>query len=191
MGRTDMADILKNIDPRAKPSFSLKNRVIRSLWNTVYIVLFRHTPVICHPWRAFVLRCFGAGVGRGCHIYPKARIWAPWNMEIGDLAGIANDVECSSMDRIKIGEKAVISQGAKLHTGSHDFTDPGFQLCTKPVTIGKDAWVAAEAFILPGVTVGEGAVIGARSVVTRSMPAWTVCAGNPCKPIKPRHLKNG
>jgi putative colanic acid biosynthesis acetyltransferase WcaF len=90
------------------------------------------------------------------------------------------------MAQIQIGTRAVVSQGVHLCTGSHDYESETFQLFTKPISIGQDAWICSEAFLGPGVTIGDGAVIGARAVVTRNQPAWMVCAGNPCRPIKPR-----
>ena len=103
-----------------------------------------------------------------------------------DYSGMADRVICYSMAQIKIGRKVVISQGSHLCSGTHDYEDPLFQLYAEPITISAHAWIAAESFIGPGVTIGEGAVIGARSVVVKDMPAWKVCAGNPCKPIKAR-----
>jgi putative colanic acid biosynthesis acetyltransferase WcaF len=90
------------------------------------------------------------------------------------------------MAPVVLGERAVVSQGVHLCTGSHDYESENFQLFARPIEIGADAWICAEAFLGPGVTIGDGAVIGARSVVTRDQPSWTVCAGNPCRPIKPR-----
>jgi putative colanic acid biosynthesis acetyltransferase WcaF len=107
-----------------------------------------------------------------------------------DYAGIADDVNCYSMAVISLGKNVVVSQGTYLCTGTHDYEDLNFQLYAKPINIDDRAWLCAESFIHPGVTIGEGAVIGARSVVTKDMPKWTVCAGNPCKPIKPRVVKN-
>jgi putative colanic acid biosynthesis acetyltransferase WcaF len=94
------------------------------------------------------------------------------------------------MGRIVLGERCVVSQGAHLCAGTHDYEAPNFQLVTAPITIGARAWVCTEAFVGPGVTVGEGAVIGARAVATKDMPAWTVCAGNPCRPLKPRVVRS-
>ncbi|MBL7071595.1 MAG: colanic acid biosynthesis acetyltransferase WcaF [Candidatus Omnitrophica bacterium] len=184
-----MPEILKNIDAYTQPSYSLKNRIIRLIWNIVYFLLFRFSLIPFHPWRSFLLRCFGAKIGKGCHIYPGVIIWAPWNLEIGDYVGIASGVLCHSMAKIKLGDKVVISQGTRLYTGSHDYEDPRFPLVTKPITVETNAWIAAEAFVFPGVTIGKGAVIGARSVITKDMPARMVCAGNPCRPIKPREMK--
>lgn len=181
-----MSSILEGIDPYTQPSFSLKNRLGRQVWDIVYTLFFRTSPRPLHAWRSFLLRCFGAKIGKDCHVYPKAKIWAPWNLVMEDHAGMADDVNCYSMAVISLGKKVVVSQGTYLCTGSHDYEDPNFQLYAKPIYIGDNAWLCAESFICPGVTIGEGSVIGARSVVTKDMPAWTVCAGNPCKPIKPR-----
>ena len=185
-----MFSILKNIDPTKQPSFSLSNRLARLAWKIVYNIFFKYSPTPLHCWRSFLLRLFGAKIGKGCHIYPKAKVWAPWNLVMKDYAGIANDVTCYNMAKVELGYKAVISQGVNLCTGTHDYESPNFQLVAKPIKIGDKAWVSAEAFVHPGVTIGEGAVIGARSVVTKDMPAWMVCAGVPCKAIKERKIRN-
>lgn len=168
------------------PSFSLQNRLARVVWELIGGIFFRFSPRPLHSWRSFLLRCFGAKVGRGVHVYPGARIWAPWNLELSDECGIANGAILYSMDKIVVGKRAVISQGAHLCAGTHDYTLEGSPLVTLPIFIGDQAWVAAEAFVHPGVTIGEGCVVGARSVVTKDMPGWMVCCGHPCKPLKER-----
>jgi putative colanic acid biosynthesis acetyltransferase WcaF len=177
-----------NKDTHAGPSFSLRNRFYRVLWNVVSTLLFHTSPRPFHKWRAFLLILFGAKLGRNVHVYPGTKIWAPWNLELSDECGIANGAILYSQGKIFIGRRAVISQGAHLVTGTHDYTKPGFPLITMPIHIGDNAWIATEAFIHPGVTIGDGCVIGARSVVTRDMPQWQVCAGHPCMPIKDRVL---
>jgi putative colanic acid biosynthesis acetyltransferase WcaF len=179
-------ELLNPRDPAVQPSFSVGNRVRRTIWNLTYAILFRPSPRPLHAWRAFLLRLFGAQIGRGCHVYPKVRIWAPWNLVVEDLAGVADDVTLYSMGKITLGERCVVSQGAHLCAGTHDYNDPSFRLIALPIVIGSKAWICAEAFVGPGVTVGEGAVIGARSVVIKDAPPWMVCAGNPCRPIKRR-----
>ena len=174
----------------AHPSFSIANRLARVLWGAVYWTFFRFSPAPLHAWRAFLLRRFGAVIGRSTHIYPGVRIWAPWNIEIGDESGVASGVILYSQDKIRIGYRAVISQGAHLCTGTHDYTRPGFPLITKPIVIGAEAWLAAECFVMPGIMVGEGAVVGARSIVTKNIPTWTVCVGHPCVAIQPRTIIN-
>ena len=178
-----------NADTHTGPSFSLRNRLARLVWNVAYALLFYPSPRPFHGWRRLVLKLFGAKIGKGCHIYPHARIWAPWNLICDNEAGVGDGAILYNQALITLGKRAVVSQGAHLCSGSHDYESPGFELFAKPITVGAHAWLAAECFVHPGVTIGEGAVIGARSVVTRDMPAWTVCAGNPCKPIKPRVMR--
>ncbi len=177
---------MHNQNTHTGPSFSLSNRIGRIVWGMLYVLLFRYSPKPLHGWRRFLLKLFGAKVGRGVHVYPKVRIWAPWNVEFKDGAGVANDVILYSQGKITIGRRAVVSQGSHLCAGTHDYQDPGFRLYTKPISVGDYAWVAAECFIHPGVEIGEGAVIGARSVVGKNMPAWMICVGFPCKAVKPR-----
>ncbi|WP_373056953.1 putative colanic acid biosynthesis acetyltransferase [Zunongwangia sp. H14] len=178
-----------NEDTFTGPSFSFQNRLKRLIWNLACFFLFRFTPNPFHAWRAFLLRLFGAKLGKRVHVYPGVKIWAPWNLELGDECGIANGVTLYSQGKIVIGKRAVISQGAHLVAGTHDYTKPGFPLYTRPINVGAHAWIAAEAFVHPGVKIGEGSVIGARAVVSRDMPTWMVCAGHPCVPVKERKLE--
>lgn len=161
---------------------------MRVIWGVVYVLFFFPTPNPFHGWRAFLLRCFGAKIGKGAHIYPRVRIWAPWNLTVGELTGIANGVTLYSQGRITIGSKTVISQGSYLCAGTHDYRREGFPLITRPIDIGNSCWLAAEVFVHPGIRILDGTVVGARSVVTTDLPGWMVCAGHPCGPVKERKL---
>jgi len=172
------------INSRTGSSFSLSNRFARQCWNIVQALPFGCSPRPCHAWRVWLLRAFGARLGAGCHIYSKAVIWAPWNLECGDGVCIGDGAEVYNPSTIKIGSGAVISQGAYLCAASHDYTSDAFPLTTKPIVIGAYAWIAARVIVLMGVTVGERSVIGAGSVVTKDVPPRAVCAGNPCRVIK-------
>lgn len=178
-----------NLDTHVGPSFSVANRLARVVWGIAYLLLFAPSPRPLHFWRRGLLRLFGAKVGPGAHVYPRVKIWAPWNLELAKECGVANGAILYSQTRIVIGERAVVSQGAHLCTGTHDYSLGGFPLTTAPIVVGAGAWLAAECFVMPGITIGEGTVIGARAVVTKDMPAWSVCAGHPCRVIKPRVLK--
>jgi putative colanic acid biosynthesis acetyltransferase WcaF len=168
----------------ARSQFSVRNRVARQIWNIVWLLLFRPTPRFCHAWRRLLLQLFGARIGARAHVYAGARIFAPWNLVLGREAAIADGADIYNADRIEIGEFAVISQGAYLCGASHDYTSWDFPLVAAPIVVGPRAWVAARAIVQMGVVVGEGCVVGAGSVVTHDMPAWTVCAGVPCRPMK-------
>jgi len=181
---------MHNEDTFSGPSFSLKNRISRVIWNICYLIFFRFSPNPFHSWRIMILKIFGAKIGKDVHVYPKVKIWAPWNLVLGDECGIANNAILYSQDVIYIGKRSVISQGAHLVAGTHDYTKSGFPLITKPITIGDHVWIAAEAFVHPGISIGEGTVVGARSVVSKNLPAWKVCSGFPCLPVKDRKLDN-
>lgn len=185
-----MNDILVGIDPHIQPSFTLSNRIRRLLWGMTAAVLYHTSPRPFHAWRAFLLRCFGARLGTGCHFYPHVSIWAPWNIEAGDQVVVGNGANLYSMAKITIGDRAVISQGAHLCCGGHDYEDPLFQLVASPIHIGARAWVCAEAFVAAGVTVGAGAVIGARAVLVKDAEPWGVYAGHPAKLLKQRVLRD-
>lgn len=177
---------MHNQNTHTGPSFSLKNRIARVLWGIISFLFFSTSPKPLHSWRSFLLRSFGAKVGRGVHVYPRVKIWAPWNLDLGDYCGVANGVILYSQGKISIGKKTVISQGTHVCAGTHDYTKSGFPLITKPILIGNNCWIAADVFIHPGVTINDGSVIGARSVVAHDMPPWMICVGFPCKPIKER-----
>lgn len=179
--------IILGNDPATQPSFSLSNRLARGLWSAVWWAAFRPTPRPFHAWRAFVLRRFGAKIGKHVHVYPSVKIWAPWNLVIQDRVGVGDGATLYNIAPIVIERNAVVSQGAHLCTGTHDIESENFQLIARPIKIGPYAWVCAEAFIGPGVSVSEGCVIGARTVMFRSTPhAWQVWQGNPGAPGRMR-----
>jgi putative colanic acid biosynthesis acetyltransferase WcaF len=182
--------MMVNIDTRIGPSFSLSNRFKRLFWNVVYVLVFKYSPKPFHGWRRFILKLFKAKVGKGVHVYGKVKIWAPWNLELADFCGIGDNTILYSQDKISIGKNTVISQGSHICTGTHNYESEGFELITKPITIGANVWIAAEVFVHPGVTIEDDCIIGARSVVIYDMPKGFICAGFPCKPIKQRIKKN-
>lgn len=179
--------IIKKNNPVVEPSFDLKNRILRFIWSITYILLFLPSPRTFHRWRVFILRVFGAKIGRHCHINPNVNIWAPWNLQLGNYIGIGSGVKLYNMDKITIEDFCVISDGVYLCCGSHDYNSKNFQLFAKPIVIGKKTWICSEVFIHPGVTISEGSVVGARSVVTKNLDnEYTVYSGNPCRLIKKR-----
>jgi len=170
-----------------EPKFlSLSNKLGRIAWQIVWLVLFRPTPRVFHAWRCFLLRLFGANLGKSVHIYPSAHIWAPWNLEMGDHSCIGERVDCYSVGKIHIGAYSTISQYCFLCSSSHDYTLAEMPLIFSPIFIGENVWITADVFIGPGVTIGEGAVVTARSSVFSNIPPWVVASGNPARPARIR-----
>lgn len=170
-------------------SFSLRHRLGRAAWGLTYAVLFRPSPRPLHGWRRALLRLFGAELAPSAKVYPRARVWAPWNLCMHRHACIADDVDCYCVERIEIGACATVSQYTYLCGATHDYTDPHMKLLPKPIVIGPRAWVCADVFIGPGVSVGEGAVVGARSTVFRDVDPWSVVVGSPPRYIRERTIR--
>jgi len=173
-------------DPYLAASFPLRDRALRFMWGVVYATLFRPSPRPVHAWRRWLLRCFGATIGEHCHIYPAAKIWAPWNLVCGNVVAIADDAVVYNPARIVLGAHCTISQGAYLCAATHDYDDARFPLIALPIAIGAYAWICARATVQPGIRVGEGAVLGLGAVATRDLEPWSVNAGVPARRIKDR-----
>ena len=173
-------------DPYLRPSFSVSNRMGRLAWSIVWTLLFRPSPRPFHSWRAFLLRGFGAELGPNCHFYPRARVWAPWNLVCADGVTLGDEAEIYNPSLFTMGSHAIVSQQAYICGATHDYNDPAFPLISFPMSLGAYSWVCARASVSPGVNVGEGAVLGLASVATRDLEPWTVYAGVPAQPVKQR-----
>jgi len=158
------------------------------VWWFIQAVIFPITPHSFHAPRITLLRLFGATIGRGVVIRPTARITFPWKVTIGEHSWIGDDVVLYSLDWIHIGSHCVISQKSYLCTGSHDISDPCFQLQTGAIALGNGTWIATDCFIAPGVHIGSNTVVGARSSVFNNLPAGQVCWGTPCRPHYPSQV---
>lgn len=168
------------------PTFSLSHRLFRATWNIAWLILCSWTPPILWRWRVAVLRAFGANVSLRCDVRGSARVWYPPNLTMSDRAMLAERVQCYNVASVSVGIASIVSQGAYLCTASHDIRDPDFPLTARPITIGNGAWVATEAFLGPGVSVADRAVLGARSCAFSDLEADTVYGGNPAQPISIR-----
>ncbi len=176
-------------------TLTVKDKLLRMAWNLVYMLFFRPTPVFLHAWRRFLLQIFGAKIGWPTYIYPSAKIWAPWNLEMGNESTLAPYVNCYCVDKVKIGSLTTVSQYSYLCTATHDYSDPcildkpQMPLLTAPIILGDRVWITADVFIGPGIFVGNGTVVLARSTVTKNLPEWSVAAGSPAEVKKKRELR--
>jgi putative colanic acid biosynthesis acetyltransferase WcaF len=181
-------------DPRIQDLSSFRNpegfrgrsAVFVQLWWIVEALFVRLSPQGLYGWRRSILRLFGARVGRGVLIRPSVRIVYPWKVTIGDNAWIGDDVNLYSLGEITIGHDVVISQGCYLCTGSHDYRDAAFPIFARPIVVEPEVWIAALCFLNPGVRIGRGAVIAARSVVLSDVPERTIVGGHPAKIVGDR-----
>jgi putative colanic acid biosynthesis acetyltransferase WcaF len=166
----------------------LRNRIERYLWDLCFALFYRPSPNVAHKYRVFLLRFFGANVDWTAHPYPRCRIWLPRNLTMGAYSCLANNVDCYNVAPVTLEDFATVSQYSYLCSASHDYTDPSFPLFSKPICLGRRSWVAARAYVGPGVSVGEGAVIGANSCVYKNVNAWTVVGGNPARQLGLRKI---
>lgn len=167
---------------RAQSKWSRQELALRVLWGLTE-PLFRFSPRPFWGWRRVLLRLFGAKIGCAVHVYPSVRITTPWNLEIRADAAVGDHAILYALGPMRIGARATISQGAHLCAGTHDISDPTRPLLKPPITIGDDVWVCADAFIGPGIVIGDGAIVGARAVAMKDVPAYAVMAGNPARQI--------
>ena len=182
--------IIKDNNPYKEASFSLGNRIARAVWGGVWIFFFRPSPRPMHAWRCLLLKIFGAKLGNNFRIQPSVKIWLPANLMAGDFVGIGEGVHLYNMNKIILGDFTSISMGATLCAGSHDYDSTNHQLISAPIIIGKHCWICAESFIHPGLTIPDGVVLGARSVLIRSPEKeWFVYSGFPARAIKERVKK--
>jgi len=139
-----------------------------------------------HGWRRWLLNLFGAELHSTSRIYPRARVWAPWNLSMEERATIADDVDVYCVDRIVLGARAVVSQYSYLCGAGHDIDQPDRPLVPAPIRIGEDCWIAADVFVGPGVSIGPRTVVGARSSVFADLPSDSVCMGSPARVTRSR-----
>lgn len=175
-------------DPYKLPALPFRNRLARFAWQIVYITLFKISPRPMHRWRAMLLRLFGARLGPDCHIYPKAVIWAPWNLSCEDAVAIADEAIIYNPSKVSLRSHSIVSQQAYLCGATHDYNDPAFPMVSASITVGRYAWVCARATVLAGVEVGDGAILGLGSVASKNLDPWTVYAGLPAKKVKTRKM---
>jgi putative colanic acid biosynthesis acetyltransferase WcaF len=167
-------------------NFRKKSALTVQVWWIIQSTFFACSPQFLYGWRRFLLRLFGANIGKNVIIRPSVKVTYPWKLSIGDNSWIGDEVNLYTLGEIDIGKNTVVSQKSYLCTASHDYTKETFDIYEQKIVIEDEVWIATDVFIAPGITIGKGAVIGARSTVLSNMPSGMICVGYPAKPIKPR-----
>jgi len=174
-------------DGYKRPVFSFGNKLRRVFWKMCWLLLCRWTPNPLFGWRSFVLRMFGATIGKNNFIYPNCSIWAPWFLETENVVTIGPNVEVYNPAGIYLGHHSVLSQGAYLCGATHDYNTPDFTFIAKKIIVEPYVWICAKSVVLPGVHCGEGSVLGAAAVTAKDMEPWSVYSGNPAIKVKTRN----
>lgn len=182
---------IQRLDKFQQPDkFRGRSSWVVQLWWLVQDTIFRWSPQFLYGWRRFLLRLFGAKVGKNVLVRPTTRVTYPWKVSIGENSWIGDDVVLYTLGEIEIGNNTVISQKAYLCTGSHNYKSITFDIFAKPIKIGDEVWVAADVFVAPGVQIGDGCIVGARSTVFNDLPPGKICYGNPARSVRDRPSSN-
>jgi putative colanic acid biosynthesis acetyltransferase WcaF len=168
---------------RKARKWSRREKIGRVLW-ALATPLFRLSPRPLWGWRRALLRAFGAHIDQDVHIYPTVRIAIPWNLQLGEGCAVGDYAILYALGKISVGKRSTISQYAHLCSGSHDLSRSDRPLTKSTITIEDDAWIAADAFVGPGVTVAKGAVVGARAVIMKDVGPGEVVIGNPARVLR-------
>lgn len=172
-------------------NYTLRGRIKRLSWNICHAILIRPFSLpLFSRWRIAIFRLWGAKIGAHSKIHASAEVWAPWNLEVGQHTAIGPHTIIYNPGKITLGSKVTISQYAYLCTATHDYESPLHTLYSRPILIQDYAWVAARAFIGPGVAIGSYAIVGATASVFKDVPHHAIVGGNPARVIKVRQLNN-
>jgi putative colanic acid biosynthesis acetyltransferase WcaF len=171
---------------RLPPNFRGRSGLVVQLWWLVQATLFRASPQVMYGFRRWLLRLFGAQIGKGVIIRPSVTIPYPWKLQVGDYSWIGDHAVLYTFAKITIGKNAVVSQKSYLCAGTHDYRSSSFEIQAFPIVIEDEVWLAADVFVAPGVTVGKGTVVGSRSSVFSDLPQMMICVGSPARPVRAR-----
>jgi len=182
----EMTSTLHSIESRTASPWTFPERLRILLWSIAWPVLCAWTPKPLNAWRLIWLRLFGCKIEGTPFVHQRARIEMPWHITLHDQSCVGDRANLYAMGEIELGRKCVVAQEVYLCTGTHDFNDPHLSLVTAKITVGDNAFVGARAFVLPGVHIGDGVIVGACSLVTRSVKPWSVVAGSPARFLRSR-----
>jgi putative colanic acid biosynthesis acetyltransferase WcaF len=163
-----------------------RSKIWLVLWYLTNEIFFRSGLLPVSSLKCWILRCFGAKVGKGVVIKPHVNIKYPWKLVVGDHCWIGENVWIDNLAEVVMESNVCLSQGAMLLTGNHNFRLPTFDLMVKPISLRNGVWIGAQAIVCPGVTADSHAVLTVGSVATKDLEAFGIYSGNPAQKIKNR-----
>ena len=169
--------------------WSLSQRVKMFTWEYIWLLFCSWTPKPANQWRLFWLKLFGCKIYGKPFVHQRARIQIPWNLILHNHACLGDRASAYTLGVIEIFEYATVGQEAYLCTGTHAFEKPSLNLVTSKIIIERNVFIGARAFVMPGITIGENAIVGAGSLVTRNVEKNTIVGGNPAKFLKYRTIE--
>ncbi len=187
----EAAGVFQRLDRTAAFPYSRSEYARRIAWGLVERTLWRLPLPRAYGWRRWLLQRFGAELAASSRLRASTRVVHPWLLRMGEHSFLGDRVRVYNLGPVVLGDHSVVSQDVTLCAGTHDYTQPHLPLQRPPITIGSGVWVCAEAFVGPGVTIGDNAVVGARAVVTKDVPPGVVVAGNPARVVKERPMRGG
>ena len=161
----------------------------RVLWFLVNTLFVRGTWNPCMGVKIWLLRIFGARIGKGLVIKNGVNIKFPWKLEIGNNVWLGESCWIDNLDKVFIGNNVCISQGALLLTGNHDYTLPTFDYRNAPIVVEDGAWVGAKSVVCPGVTISNHSILTVGTIVTKNTEAYGIYQGNPAVKIRIRSFR--
>ena len=177
------------LNPVQTTPYTIRYKIKSRIWSIINATIFRWSPFFMRKYRVGIVKLFGAKLDWSCPLDTSARIIDPWNLTMGELSSLGEHCCIRCRDKVTIGETSCLGSAVYILTDSHNISSPNFEMQTAPIVIGSNVWIATRATISKGITIGEGAVIGAESLVIKNVEPWTVVGGNPAKFIKKRIIK--
>jgi putative colanic acid biosynthesis acetyltransferase WcaF len=179
---------MKKEIPKYIDTIPKSDKIYRLVWRIVSLFFFKPFSLpFFNGYRIFLLKLFGAQIGNHSVVYSTVYIPSPKNLIIGKESALGPEVKLH-IGKTIIGDKVTISQRTYLCSATHIINSLNLPFIAGTIIVKDFAWVAAEAFIMNNVTIGEGAIIGARSAVFKNVEDWSIVGGNPAKFIKKRTL---
>jgi putative colanic acid biosynthesis acetyltransferase WcaF len=179
---------MKKEIPKYIDTIPKSDKIYRLCWRIVSLFFFKPFSLpFFNGYRIFLLKLFGAQIGNRSVVYSTVYVPSPKNLIIGKESALGPEVKLH-IGKTIIGDKVTISQRTYLCSATHIINSLNLPFIAGTIIVKDFAWVAAEAFIMNNVTIGEGAIIGARSAVFKNVEDWSIVGGNPAKFIKKRTL---